>query len=367
MISDESYDRVLECIYDAALEPQRWREVVDALTDGFQAIGSSAYTLFASRAGIEGIWSTDADAELITAYASKYASEDILAEALWQKIPLPSLVYSLREMVPASAIETWEGFKVLLEPRGVRDCVGLVVDGDGHRATQLMIYTPRWPEEKIDLAKRAMQRISSHFQRAMRIHWHLENARAAANTAQITLDMFSCGVAWLSEKRTVLYRNEEMARILGMNDGVAASGDSLRLADPAAQRALSAAVERAAAGEDTPMLVPRNSGFEPFRARVCPLPLKASALRLPGAAAILFVSEAARLAETATERASHIYQLTPAEARVLKLLMSGQDVKTMTDSLGTSEATIRTQLKSVMAKCGTTRQADLVRLVALIR
>lgn len=59
-----------------------------------------------------------------------------------------------------------------------------------------------------------------------------------------------------------------------------------------------------------------------------------------------------------------LFDLTPAEARVARGVAELQTVDTIADTLGVSRETIRTQLKSVLAKTGTARQADLASLLA---
>jgi DNA-binding CsgD family transcriptional regulator len=75
----------------------------------------------------------------------------------------------------------------------------------------------------------------------------------------------------------------------------------------------------------------------------------------------------ARAAESAYEvdeaplRAA--YQLTAAEARVCSGLISGENVHTLSARLGISPQTARTHLKRIYDKTGTTRQAELLRVL----
>jgi len=65
-----------------------------------------------------------------------------------------------------------------------------------------------------------------------------------------------------------------------------------------------------------------------------------------------------------TEMLHGLFDLTPAEARVARALAAGLSVDEISLKSATSRETVRTQLKGVMAKTATTRQADLVRLLA---
>lgn len=59
-----------------------------------------------------------------------------------------------------------------------------------------------------------------------------------------------------------------------------------------------------------------------------------------------------------------LFDLTPAEAKAAKALTSGETVNSLAAHLGLSRETIRSQLKSIFAKTGVSRQADLIALLA---
>lgn len=65
-----------------------------------------------------------------------------------------------------------------------------------------------------------------------------------------------------------------------------------------------------------------------------------------------------------TEMLHGLFDLTPAEARVARGLAAGLSIEEISLKGDISRETVRTQLKGVMAKTATSRQADLVRLLA---
>jgi len=65
-----------------------------------------------------------------------------------------------------------------------------------------------------------------------------------------------------------------------------------------------------------------------------------------------------------TEMLHGLFDLTPAEARVARSLAAGLSIEEISTQSAISRETVRTQLKGVMAKTATSRQAELVRLLA---
>jgi DNA-binding CsgD family transcriptional regulator/PAS domain-containing protein len=95
------------------------------------------------------------------------------------------------------------------------------------------------------------------------------------------------------------------------------------------------------------------------------LPVEAAA-RGPflGACAILTLKEAAPKAAPSIPMMMRLFGLTPAEARLVGFMVSGQSVDDVAEILELSRETIRNQLKAVLAKTGTHRQAELVALLS---
>ncbi|MGU3362114.1 helix-turn-helix transcriptional regulator [Methylobacterium sp. M6A4_1b] len=59
-----------------------------------------------------------------------------------------------------------------------------------------------------------------------------------------------------------------------------------------------------------------------------------------------------------------LFDLTPAEARLLQALAGGLRLQTYAESVGVQTSTVRTQLTSIFIKTGTKRQAELLSIVA---
>jgi DNA-binding CsgD family transcriptional regulator len=57
-----------------------------------------------------------------------------------------------------------------------------------------------------------------------------------------------------------------------------------------------------------------------------------------------------------------VFDLSPAEIRVLQHLLAGRTPAEIADDLGLAMPTVRSHLASIYAKTGTSRQSDLIRL-----
>jgi DNA-binding CsgD family transcriptional regulator len=363
-LSEESYRAIVDAIYEAALAPALWLQVVERLTEALGAIGGTVYTPAAVKIGLEPVWATNADPEFIAAYASRYAHTDIISEAVMRRIPKTSFVYSVLDLISREKFTSWDAYVDLLKPRGVEQGIGLVVCGDDHRLTQLVMLFPELSREAVQEIQRVMERFEGHFAQAMRVHWHLSAARQEMAGARYTLDQFQTGVAWLSATGEVLYRNAEMDRLLASRDGLSLAAGKLRASNRAETEMIQEAVGAAQRGEERSFAITRHSDEDPYRLRVVPLPLQASALRLPNAAAIAFVSDTRAPSAAIIEAFAGLHGLSPAERRLLEPIAGGADLRAAAETTGVGYETARSHFKSIMAKSKVNRHADLIRLLA---
>ena len=118
-----------------------------------------------------------------------------------------------------------------------------------------------------------------------------------------------------------------------------------------------------------------------YRQAVCSIPVAADETRpamivhlipIRGAANDIFSLASSLLIVTPVDRAAvptasvlqGLFDLTPAEARVARGIVESHTVDELASALGISRETVRTQLKAVLSKTGTSRQTELVGLLA---
>ena len=83
-----------------------------------------------------------------------------------------------------------------------------------------------------------------------------------------------------------------------------------------------------------------------------------------GAAAALFVAPAVHPSPPPLAAVAALFDLTPAEARVLELIGAGQGNAEIAAALGVAVATVRTHVLHLFDKTRTHRQAELAALLA---
>ena len=78
------------------------------------------------------------------------------------------------------------------------------------------------------------------------------------------------------------------------------------------------------------------------------------------------VTDPERMATVPGDHLRSIFRLTKGEAQVALGMAAGKTADEIAEERGVSVGTVRTQLKALLQKTGTDRQAELVRLVLSI-
>jgi DNA-binding CsgD family transcriptional regulator len=134
----------------------------------------------------------------------------------------------------------------------------------------------------------------------------------------------------------------------------------LRLVDAAAHRLIHEALARPSFPHVMVRSLPVRAaqGDAPSMIHLFPIPLETDDL-FPDIAAIVVVSPAQPRSPPSLEILKGLFDLSPAEARVAQGIAARRTVEEIADRARVSRETVRSQLKTVLAKTGTKRQLDL--------
>ena len=209
--------------------------------------------------------------------------------------------------------------------------------------------------------------VGRHLARA----WVASAARAAGRRCQEllsgALDRLSSGVLVVDSACRLLEANASARELLARRDGLEVCGGLLRPTAVAERRRFAALLER---GSDASVR-PGSRGSQlrlQSPGRRVPLELLVLPLRPRGACeacrvSVVFVTDPERFEETPADFLRHLFGLTAAEGRVATQILRGRSVSEAACELKVKRETVRSHLKRVFAKVGTTRQSDLVRLL----
>lgn len=217
--------------------------------------------------------------------------------------------------------------------------------------------------------RRLVQHLLPHLQRALAIHQRISGLEHTAAAVEAAMDRLPFGVVLVDRTARVLVVNTQAQRLMAQRDGL--SVRSGRLVAREAGATLQSAISRSIAiarGElhDPPaaFAIQRAGARRPLQVLVAPIRTGRPELPIGIACAAVFIDDPDRAPKVPTAMLRTFYSLTPAEARFAALLLTGCSVQDASAALEITLNTARTHLKRIFDKTGTSRQADLVRLLS---
>ena len=189
---------------------------------------------------------------------------------------------------------------------------------------------------------------------------------AAADGALEAFDVSGTAVVLINRYGRIFLANQSALQLL-VGDVQIKQG-RLEVKDERAQALLNAAINdllrRQAGGLSAPIALPRT-GRNPLLAYpVRPARIAANALADCQAMIMLIDPDTVRTPPEETLR--RVFRLTKAEARLGSQLALGESLETVSERLGISKETSRSQLKSIFAKTRINRQSALVAMLSAL-
>ena len=355
-------------IYDCSIDPERWPQTLAEVCRAIECISGAILLLdlersqhkFAYTWGLSSEWAQryfDYSDDLTLFYRRAF-SKDICLDGE------PLLLSRLMERVGPRGQRIYDEWT---KPQGVSEMMQTVVLRQSRRLAVFGANRRASGGELTDTELDIVRMLVPHIRRAVAISDILDAKKIELQTLTATLDSFNAGILVVADQGRILHANRTALDMLSKRDTIAAVGGILSLRDPRAERALADAIELARANEAN---IGANGIGVPLgneKAAVAHvLPLARGDLRTrlaPQATAAVFITEPTDAAAQDISAVVANFGLSPAEGRLLEHLASGESVSEAAEALRISWHTARTHLAHIFSKTGTSRQADLIKLV----
>jgi DNA-binding CsgD family transcriptional regulator/PAS domain-containing protein len=368
-----SYEAVLDLvdrIYSAAEAPLLWPEALERIAD---ATDSAVSLLYRNMDAQEG--GVDVAARVTPDAAAGYQQYFHRLDP-WGNSPRtaalvrPGAVMDGDELVERSELQTTEYYNDFARPHGLTRVLVGVIATHGPFASVISLIRGDEADAHGTAERKLLGALMPHLSRAVEIHRRLLPLSVLDGAAVDALDCLSSGIILLDEHGRTIFVNRAAERVLRLRDGLLVEHGCLGAALPHEREALRALIAQAAhtsGGESLrgggALAVSRPSMRRPYNVLVAPLGRRHASAFGPEAAIAVFVADPDDRAQGEVGALVHLFRLTPAEARLAAAVATGAPLAEVADLLGIGRETARTQLRSVFAKTGTTRQAELVRII----
>lgn len=366
---ENAWDNMVGDLYDAVLQQDQYN-LHQALTSFERLIDSDGCHLFGvDKQGRELFtlvtYPEDVDTDAYP-YYSHYIHIDPRLELTRRH---PGQAQRSADHFDAAFIAHNEFFQDYLLPRGRLHISGGVLFKTEQLSSVVAFNRFKGRTDFNDAEMAAIHRYFPHLRRAVHMGMQENAATLLHGTQSDLLQQQDVGVLGLDQNKRVLFINPAARQHLALLPQLGWQGASVRTDGPLAlacqqahaSRQPQAMRQRVAEGE-----VVVTAWATPRRAHERWLPSVASASDTPLHTCVLvqLLRPGQRITPSLLMK---LYGLTAAEARLAKELVQGTAVEDYALKFSVSVATVRTQLRQVLAKTGYERQQDLVRHLAAIQ
>lgn len=364
-----AFDSLISNIYDAALDATLWPGVMKQITRYLDASGASVIS--EDRVHF--------DARLYYDYGFDPKWTDLYIEKYVTLNPLPRIgiaypideVFTQYDLIPAEEFQATKFYLEWVKPQGIVDTAVVNLDKTATSFAALVVRRSEREGLFDNSARQRMAQIAPHVRRAVLVGKTIQYHQTKSALLDDTLSKLAAAVFLLGADGRIVFASEAADKLLRAGDILRENNLSLAATNAKAGAALSSAISAALQGDD--VLGVRGTAIElsvspkeRWLAHVLPMTegTRQKAGRPHLAAAAVFVRKASLELQWPLDAIGKLYNLTPGEIRVLQGIVDIGGVPAIAEKQGVSEDTVRTHLKSIFAKTGVKRQADLIKLVA---
>lgn len=345
--------QLIDDIYEAAVLPEQWAKVLDSLAKVADCRGA---LLFAEIPYGSDLVCSPAIKDFIATWAASPWGQDNPRRKYLVPRRDPRFLTEL-DGVPDEVVRT-DPYYDFMREWGLGWCVGTAIRPVAAETIVLSIERDfengPVPQSAVD----RLDRLRPHLARASVLAARLGIERARAKVS--ALETVGLPAAIVTRTGRVVAAN---ALIQNLSPAIRIGAfDQLHLVGGAANllRAAFNAKPAAMAGCSIPL---RGDETRP-PAIVHVVPLRGRGRDMfSGATSLLYVTSLTRKKAPSGELLQALFDLTPAEAQVARAIVEGAGVDQIAQSRNIRPDTVRAELKSVFAKTGINRQADLVAIL----
>lgn len=361
-----AFGKTVANIFDAVFDERQTSTALESVTNFVGAAGAGFLLVnkFTGQISASAGWGkfTGSRADFLAHYGKIDPFRKIREQA-----PCGS-VARLSECLPQSLLRHDEWYNDFLLKGGVCD----LLDAKLHESpSHIVLFGLHRATGDVGPFPRDAQRFQAllpSLRNAARLHLGLIDIGYRSAIGRGNLDQLAAGVIFTDEHGRIIETNPAGERILQIGDGLTMrNGRILARRSFETGKLARLIADAAPAGASLPsagcMLIARDEGHPPYVVRVAPAAGGRPGDGLPMAVLMISTPGEARVSQG---ELADLYGLTPAESRIALALARGRRLTELAGEFDVKITTLRTQLSSILTKCGVERQSDLVRLISNI-
>jgi hypothetical protein len=349
-----AFGNTVASIYDAVVDDTLIPAALKAVAE-YVGAPSAAYVVVNKLTGqVSSRFAWGSHAGSAADYLTHYSKIDGF-RVIQEKKPCGSLV-TLSECVPDSVLHHDEWYNDFVLKGGSCDFFGGKLSESASHILIFGLHRAIGDTHAVPRDMEAFQALMPALCGAARLRLKLIDAG---------LDQVAAGMMYVDSVGQIIETNHEAEHILHVGDGLTIRKGHIQARRCFETAKLTSLIAKAASGKGPSngcLLVGREGGLPAYVVRVAPT-IGPIGYNLPMAVILISAPHENHVCEG---ELAQLYGLSRSESRLAMALEHGKKMTALPDEFGVKITTLRTQLQSVLKKCGVERQLDLVHLISNI-
>lgn len=349
---------LIDLIYEAAVDFDAWRVAIVRIGDALRARQTSFEIYDPASRKPPFVLMPNTDPDDLRAYAEHWVAYNSMRD---RAVKLPAgAVLRFEDLMPREEFDRTPIYNEFWRRQGIDHVLSVNIAREGTAASGMAFSRTRRDGgfEREDL--RLLGALAPHLRRAVALNLRLARLDMQRTSTAEMLDRCPDGALLVDAQAHILLANAAAEKMLGEKIGLRVINGCLAAASPAKTTALHRLIAGGGAGGGELIVLPGRDGA---KLTACVLPVRAETAWLATAPAAIVFVKATQQGLPSAAQLQQLFDLTGAQANLAREILRGDGIPAVARRLGVSSATARSHLLEVFQKTGTTRQAELVRVI----
>jgi DNA-binding CsgD family transcriptional regulator len=358
-----AFDNTLASIFDAVLDERLAPTALQAVAEYVGAAGAAYLLVNKLTSQVSSVVRWGCSTHNVPAYLTHYSKIDPF-RPLQEKLESGSLG-RLTERLPQSVLRHDEWYNDYLLKGGVSDILGTKLHESPAHMVVVGLYRAVGFANPDPWDLGAVRVLMPSLRNAASLHLGLIDIGYRSAIMRGRIDHLAAAVMFTDTDGRIVETNQAAERILRLGDGLTIRNGQICARRNFETAKLGELIAHATGSHPSAgcLLIGREGDHPAYIVRVAPVTAGLAAYDLPMAMVLVSAPDENRVSES---ELAELYGLSPAESRLAVAVAYGKRLNELSGEFGVRMPTLRTQLSSVLKKCGVERQSDLVRLISNI-
>jgi DNA-binding CsgD family transcriptional regulator len=371
---EQSLPDFLLDVYEAAANPQHWQVLLQRIANEMEATKASIHVhSFSGQSWEKHTAGTRVhrfgyDESAASAYAKYYAVRDPYIQRIRERFPRDGSGTS-SDLLTITELRRTEFYSDYGRANGIFFLGWTIIEQNERFGSGLSLIRPEDAKQFTSRQVALLKLLKPHLAKAFRLQRIIEGNANNNKALLASIAQFDFGVIALDDEGQITNLSARAKNLLDEQDGIRVHASRLQAVHASENHRLQEMLTSANRvwvdpnqSTNSTLLISRRSGKRPLQLVV--FPFASSALLVEERPHVLvFLSDPESKPASRAAVLRGLYGLTPTESRLADLLLQGLEVRDAAERLRTTLETARFYVKRILAKTGTRRQTDLIRLM----